>query len=138
MEVPMRAALTAGFLYFAIVFAAGFALGTLRVLWLAPLAGPLAAVAIELPVMLAVSWIASDWLCRSFRVLRTSAARLAMGGLAFVLLIAAEVALGTLGFGRSIDEVVADWGTTVGLLGLAGQVAFGLVPFLQAQWVLRR
>jgi hypothetical protein len=138
MEVPMRAALSAGLLYFAIVFAAGFALGTLRVLWLAPLAGPLAAVAIELPVMLLVSWVASDWLCRSFRVLRTGAARLAMGGFAFVLLMSAEVALGTLGFGRSIGEIVADWGTTVGLLGLAGQVAFGLVPFLQAQWVLRR
>jgi len=41
--------------YFLPVFALGFVLGTVRTLWLAPMLGELAAVAAELPVMLAAS-----------------------------------------------------------------------------------
>ena len=43
-------------LYAAIVFALGFALGTLRILFLAPVAGELAAAIVEVPLMLALSW----------------------------------------------------------------------------------
>jgi hypothetical protein len=49
-------------------------------------------VALELPVILAVAWVACGWLTRS--VPATASARLAMGGLAFALLIAAEILLG--------------------------------------------
>ncbi|HMS81791.1 MAG TPA: hypothetical protein PKC20_20190 [Burkholderiaceae bacterium] len=134
----MRAALLAGILYCAIVFAVGFALGTLRVTALAPRFGELAAVAIEVPAMLLASWLASGWLVRTFRVPRTSVARLAMGGLALVLLLAAEWTLGVVLFGRGAGEQLAAWTSPPGLLGLAAQLAFGLVPFAQAQWVLRR
>lgn len=134
----MRAALSAGSVYFAIVFAAGFALGTLRVTQLAPLLGEIGAVAVELPVMIAVSWFASAWLCRSWRVPRTSVARLAMGGLALALLLVAEFALGVLGFGRSADAQLVAWASAPGLLGLAGQLVFGLLPFVQVQLALRR
>jgi hypothetical protein len=88
--------------------------------------------------MLAVSWFTSAWLCRSWRVLRTSAARLAMGGFAFVLLVVAEWALGVYGFGRSAGAQLAAWMTDAGMLGLAGQVAFALMPFVQVQLTLRR
>ncbi len=134
----MPAALTAGVLYFAIVFSVGFALGTLRVTTLAPRLGELAAVAVEVPAMLVASWLASAWLVRGFRVPRTSIASLAMGGLALAVLIAAEWALGLVLFGRTAGEQLAAWTTPPGLVGLVAQLAFGLVPFVQAQLVLRR
>lgn len=48
---PLRFAVA----YVGAVFAAGFVLGVLRTLWLAPAVGPLAAVAFELPLVLAFS-----------------------------------------------------------------------------------
>jgi hypothetical protein len=58
-------------------------------------------------------------------------ARIVMGEIAFVLLILAEVVLGTL-LGRSVLAVFAGFATTAGLLGLAGQALFGVFPLLQA------
>jgi hypothetical protein len=134
----MRAAMPAAVLYFAIVFAVGFALGTLRVVALAPRLGELAAVAVEVPAMLLASWLASAWLVRRLRVPRTTVARLAMGGLALALLLAAEWVLGLVLFERGAAQQLAAWTTPPGLVGLAAQLAFGLVPFVQAQLVLRR
>jgi hypothetical protein len=134
----MPAAVPAGVLYFALVFAIGFALGALRVTLLAPAIGEFAAVAVELPLMLSASWFASAWLVRSFRVPRTGGARLLMGGVALALLLAAELGLGLFGFGRSLADQFAAWGSPVGLLGLGGQLAFGAIPFVQVQWQLRR
>jgi hypothetical protein len=137
-ENPMRAAVSAGSLYFAIVLALGFALGALRMSVLVPRLGELGAVALEVPVMLAASWSASAWLTRSFRVPRTSVARLAMGGVALGLLAAAEIMLGVLLFGRDAGAQLAALSTPPGLLGLGSQLAFGLIPFVQLQWMLRR
>ena len=110
------------------VFAAGFLLGTFRVLWLAPRHSPTAAVALELPLILAVAWIA----CRraAAAVPTTPRARLAMGGIAFLLLIAAEALVGT-AIGRGVAAQIRDLTAAAGLLGLAGQIAFALFPLLQ-------
>ncbi len=129
----MPAALTAGGLYFAIVFAAGFALGTLRVAVLAPRLGEFAAVALEVPAMLVVSWLVSARLVRTRRVPPTAAARLAMGGFALALLLGAEWALGFALTGRGPRGQVEAWLAPAGLLGLAAQLAFSLVPLLQAR-----
>ena len=51
----MNRAFAAATLYFAATFAAGFALGTFRTLFLAPRVGEFVAVLIELPIMLAVA-----------------------------------------------------------------------------------
>jgi hypothetical protein len=124
----MLQALSAGVRYFLVGFATGFLLGTLRVSVVAPALGPVASVVLELPVILAVAWVACGWLTRS--VPATAGARLAMGGLAFALLIAAEILLG-LALGRLPIEQLRDLATPAGLLGLAGQVAFGLFPLLR-------
>jgi hypothetical protein len=63
-------ALKAGFLYFAIVFAVGFVLGTIRVLLLVPHLGSTLAVSIELPLILVVSWFTCRWLTRRLHVPR--------------------------------------------------------------------
>ncbi|MDQ7010342.1 MAG: hypothetical protein Q9M29_00840, partial [Mariprofundaceae bacterium] len=61
-------ALQAGIAYFAMVFAAGFMLGIVRVMLLAPNVGETLAVAIELPIMLAVSWISCSMLIDRYSV----------------------------------------------------------------------
>jgi hypothetical protein len=122
--------LQAGVLYFAIIFAAGFALGTLRTLFLAPNVGGAIAVAVELPVMLVIAWFVSHRVATKLAVAPHFAARLVMGGSALLLLIIAEAVLGLI-LGRSLADMVAEYGTSTGLLGLAGQIAAGAFPILQ-------
>ncbi len=122
--------------YSAVVFIAGFILGTLRVLALAPRFGDIAAVALEIPVMLAFSWFASRAVCRRFAVPALLSPRVFLGGAAFALLIIAEVALSVWAFGLTVRGWAGSLGTPAGLLGLAGQVGFGAVPAIQA--ALRR
>ena len=127
----MSLALKAGSAYFAIVFCAGFLLGTMRVLALVPHVGEVIAVAIELPVMLIVSWIVCAWLIARLSVPRDAASRLAMGGLAFGLLMAAEIGVSILGFGRTMAEHMETYRHATALLGLLGQLAFALFPLVQ-------
>jgi hypothetical protein len=117
-------AIRAGSAYFASVFALGFLLGTLRTLVVAPLTGELAAVALELPVMLAASWIACGWALRRYDVSAATPARIAMALIAFLLLMAAEVLISVLIGGRSLAGHFALYRTIPALLGLCGQVAF--------------
>lgn len=123
--------LKAGLAYFAIMFATGFVLGALRVSLVAPRLGELGAVLIELPLMLAASWFVCRRLTAIMAVPARVADRLAMGGLAFVLLMITELALAGPLFGRSISQSLAAMATDAGLLGLSGQILFGLVPLLQ-------
>ena len=58
----MSAAVRAGIAYFAAAFAAGFALGTVRVLLVEPVFGELPAILAETPLMLAVSFVLARWL----------------------------------------------------------------------------
>ena len=127
----MSSALKAGLSYFAIVFAAGFVFGTIRALALAPHLGGTLAVAAELPVMLAVSWIACSWIMARHSVPQKIGARLLMGGVAFALLISAEIILGVVGFGRTVYEFFGAYRTAEGALGLLAQVAFGTFPLIQ-------
>jgi dipeptide/tripeptide permease len=125
-------ALLAGAAYFAIVFAAGFVLGALRVALVAPLVGETSAVVVELPVILTASWIACGWCVRRFDVAETVAPRLLMGAIAFALLMLAELCLSVVGLNRTFAEHVAALVSRPGLIGLAGQALFALFPALQA------
>lgn len=113
--------------YWAAIFALGFALGTVRTLWLAPALGDVMAVAAELPVMLAASWLVAARLLARGPVGSGSAA-LAMGLIALVLLLGAEAALAALLAGQSGSEWLAGMARPAGALGLAGQIAFALIP----------
>ena len=127
----MNCALRAGAAYFAIVFVLGFVLGTVRVFWLVPAIGALPAVAIELPIMLAASWLVCARLLRRFAVPHAIAARLVMGCSAFVLLMLAEFALATVAFGQSPAAFIAEFREPHALLGFLGQIGFALMPWLQ-------
>jgi hypothetical protein len=124
----MTSALRAGVAYFAIVFSVGFIFGTIRVLVLVPRLGETGGVAVELPIMLSVSWFACGWLLERFSVRGRWGHRLAMGGVAFVLLMVAELGLSILAFGRSAAEHLGTYRSWGAALGLAGQVAFAAFP----------
>ena len=126
-----HSSVVAGALYFAIVFAAGFVLGAIRTLLLAPRVGDLAAVAIELPVMLAVAWIACGAVLHWIRPGQGIAAHAVMGLVAFALLMAAELALSLVLGAPSIAAWLAGLTSAPGLLGLAGQVAFAVFPMVR-------
>jgi len=131
-------ALRAGLAYFVLVFALGFVLGALRVLFLQPALGATAAVLIELPLMLAASWWVCAWLLRRFAVPSVGTTRLVMGGCAFALLLLAEFALGTMVFAQSPAMFFAGFRAPHGWLGLLGQLGFALMPWLQRRRTMKR
>lgn len=118
--------------YWAIIFALGFVLGTVRVVWLAPAVGLLPATALELPVMLGASWWAAGRVLRRFGIMGGGAA-LAMGALAFALLLGAECGLAVVLLGESPGAWLAGLAVPHALLGLAGQVMFALIPWWRAR-----
>jgi hypothetical protein len=124
-------ALTAGVVYFGVVFAVGFCLGVPRTLVLLPLVGATWAVVIELPVILTLAW----WLCaRILRRLPLSLAEaLLMGATAFGFLLLGETLISVLLVGRDLSAHLALYAEAPHRLGLAGQVAFALFPFWQVK-----
>jgi len=133
----MTGALKAGTAYFAVVYAIGFLLGTVRVLLLAPLVGETMAVLFEAPLMLLISWIAARWSSETFAVPAKLSPRVVMGVFAFALLILGELGVSSLVFGRSLEATFAAYGSLPGVLGLAAQMIFALLPLAQAL-LLRR
>jgi hypothetical protein len=129
-RVNLRAA-NAGLAYFAVVFAAGSVIGVLRVPFVTPRLGETGAVLFELPVMLALSW----WVCRrlttSLGVSSARSARVAMGGVALVLLLIAEFGIAIFAFGRAATDHLQHYRELPMLLGLAGQIAFAAFPMIQ-------
>lgn len=127
--------LRAAFLYWLLAFAAGFVLGALRVMLVEPMLATwlqgyalLAAVAIEAPIMLTVSWFAAAWVLGR-RSAWTPAETLGMGGLAWLLLQLAELGL-ALAMGLSTAAYLEKLTTLAGVLGVALQLLFAFIPLL--------
>lgn len=57
----------AGLAYWAVVFALGFVLGTIRVTWVIPAVGLMPATLLELPIILGASWLAPGGWCAGLR-----------------------------------------------------------------------
>ena len=99
--------LKAGVLYFALVFGAGFVLGTIRTLWVVPRFGARTAELMETPIMLVVTLFSARWIIRRLVVPTRFLSRLGMGCLALALLLAAEFAFVLWLRGLSISEYLA-------------------------------
>jgi hypothetical protein len=123
-------ALKAGLLYFALVFGAGFALGPIRVLWLVPRLGERIAELLELPVMLLIIVLSARWIVRRFVLPPVAASRLAMGGLALGLLLAAEFTVVLWLRGMTLAEYFATRDPVSGTAYYATLVAFAVMPML--------
>lgn len=117
--------------YLVPVFAGAFVLGVLRVTVVAPALGETAAVALELPLVLALSWVVAGRVLRRWPVM-PGRGRLAMGAIAFALLMLAEAVL-SWALGTAPTAFLRAMATPAGALGLAGQMMFALVPWLHGR-----
>ena len=104
----MAALLKAGMAYFAIVFGAGFALGAVRVLWVAPRLGARAAELAEMPIMLAVVVAAARWLVRRFVQVHGRAGWYGAGVLAAALILAADFTTAVYVRGLPLDRYLGE------------------------------
>ena len=120
--------LKAGVLYFSLVFAAGFLLGSIRVPLLEPRLGARAAELLELPVMLLAIVAAARWVLRRLAVPASAAARLAMGGVALALMLAAEFGLVLSLRGMSIEQYLATRDPVSGTAYYLSLCVFALIP----------
>jgi hypothetical protein len=123
-------AIKAGLCYFALTFGAGFLLGPLRILLLVPRVGARAAELAELPVMIVVMWLAARWTIRRFHVPSSTASRLAMGVLAFMLLLAAEFLLVLPLRGLTLEQYFATRDPVSGVAYYASLVLLALMPLI--------
>jgi hypothetical protein len=99
--------LRAGVLYFLLVFGAGFVLGPVRILWVAPRLGTRLAEVFEAPIMLVIAFLAARWIVRRLAVPSAPWSRLSMGCFALGLLLLAEFSLVLWLRGLSIHEYLA-------------------------------
>jgi len=116
--------------YFAIVFGAGFVLGTARVLWLVPRLGGRTAELLELPLMLVAVFLAARWINGRFDAGRRPWTRFVIGVLALVFLLAAEVALGVALRDMSPKEALVNRDPVSGTAYYVGLCAFAIMPWL--------
>jgi hypothetical protein len=127
----LNAAFRAGMVYAGVVFAFGFMMGTIRALFVSPAIGEIYAVMLEIPVMLAVSWLSCLLVIRQFNVGTALAGRLTMGILAFCLLMMAEACLSMIALGVTLSQHLETYRAPAAILGLGAQIVFGALPVIQ-------
>jgi hypothetical protein len=119
--------------YCAIVFGAGFVLGTFRVLWVVPRLGTRSAELVESPLMLLVMVLAARWVTRHCSAGVGTSASLGIGVTALALLLAAEMGLGVALRGGSVVEVLLNKDPVSGTVYYALLGVFALMPWLLAR-----
>ncbi len=116
--------------YFALVFSAGFLLGSVRVIWLVQQLGARTAELSEIPVMLIVSFFTANWVCRRFAVPPKTTARLIIGITALICLIIVEFTF-VLGLqGITIREYIENRDPLSGGIYALSLILFALMPLL--------
>jgi hypothetical protein len=119
----------AALVYFALAFAAGFALGLIRVPFLVPALGERVAMALEAPFLLTACFFAARWTTARFAVPPTLGARLGLGALALALLLAIELGVPALQGQMPAQYLAARDPGAVALFGLL-LLGFALLPAL--------
>lgn len=116
-------------IYFAMVFGAGFALGIVRTLWLAPAIGDRAAELIEAPLMLAITVLAARFIAA-----RTpNGALIAVGIIAACLVISFDVVVGVALRDMSIREIFVDRDIVAGTVYYLLIGVFAAAPYFAAK-----
>ena len=123
----------AGVLYFAVVFGAGFALGTIRTLWIVPRVGTRLAELMEAPIMLVVTILAARWLVLRFALPLRPSNRLGMGCIALVLMLVAEFGFVLWIRGVSVKEYLAKRDPVSGTVYYLMLLVFALMPLIVAR-----
>jgi hypothetical protein len=120
----------AGSIYFALVFGAGFVLGTIRVLWLVPAVGTRTAELLEMPAMLTVISLSARWVARHFTVPYTASSRLAMGGLGLLLILVVDFTVVLWIRGRSFSQYFEAFDPVAGTAYFVMLGVFAVMPLL--------
>ncbi len=126
----MKETIKAGVVYFALVFAAGFVLGTLRTLWVVPRVGPRIAELAEAPIMVGISILAARWVVWRACIPPLWPRRLAMGCIALGLMLLAEFAFVLWVRGLTIRGYFEARDPVSGTAYFAALGAFALIPVL--------
>ena len=120
--------LKAPFLYFLLVYLAGFALGTVREFLVTPAVGLTNALLIEMPIMAVVSFFAARFVLGRTPEARTPGDRLFVGCAAFIWLLMAEEAMTRILRGISIFTLWADFEPLAAFANIVGLGLFMLMP----------
>ncbi len=122
--------LKTGFLYFALVFAAGFVLGILRELWAVPGFGQMTAELMEMPVMLVVIVFAARWTVRRLETPPAPLARLGIGLVALGALIFMELTVVLAMRGLTLRDYIETRDPVSGTVYLVMLGVFAIMPLL--------
>jgi hypothetical protein len=125
--------LKASLLYFALVFGAGFVLGSVRILWVVPRFGIRMAELMETPMMFVVTIVAARWTVRRLAVASTPSSRLSMGFVAVGFLLVAEFTLVLWLRGLSIREYLTTRDPVSGTVYYMMLGVFAIMPLLVAR-----
>jgi hypothetical protein len=123
----------AGVLYFALVFGAGFVLGTIRTLWIVPRFGARIAELMETPIMFVMTVLAARWMARHLFLPPTPATRLGVGLVALGFLLITEFTVVLRLRGLTIREYLAERDAVAGTVYLIMLGVFALMPVLVAR-----
>ena len=123
-------ALTAGVIYFLLVFAVEWILGPIRELWAVPHFGRMAATLSEAVIMLIAMMVAARWVIRRFEVPQTLSDTLSIGLIAMGLLFPAEIAGVLWVRGLSLREYLASFVSAPGIISLLMFLLFWAMPTL--------
>jgi hypothetical protein len=129
--------LKTGALYFLVVFAAGFVLGPIRILWVVPRLGARAAELIEAPIMLAVIVLAARWVVRRAPVPTPLTRWLGAGFFALAVMVTVEFTVVLTLRGLSFREYLERRDPVSGAVYVLLLGFFAVAPFLVA-WTRRR
>ncbi|HXY50051.1 MAG TPA: hypothetical protein VEI01_11410 [Terriglobales bacterium] len=125
--------LTPGILYFALVFGAGFVLGTICTLWLVPRVGARRAELMEMPIMLAVTIFAARWTVLRLAVPPVPSVRLGIGCIALVLLLITEFGFVLWIRGMTISGYLATRDPVSGTAYYITLLVFAIMPLVVAR-----
>jgi hypothetical protein len=125
--------LKAGLCYFALVFGAGFVLGTIRVVLIVPRVGMRTAELLETPLMFVATFLAARWVVRRFSLPPRTITRLGVGfvGLGFLLLLEFTVVLWIQGL--TIGEYFESRDLVAGMVYIVMLGLFTVMPWLVAR-----
>ena len=125
-----RGTIKPGLFYFAIVFAVGFGLGIVRVLWLVPRLGKRWAELLEMPLMFLAILLAAKWVTQRFSVPFALFERIVIGMVALSLMVCLEFTLVLWLQGLTLREYIGNRDPVSGIAYVIMLGVFGLLPCL--------
>jgi len=124
----MLIVLRVSLLYLCFVFAAGFLLGIVRVMFMVGLLGERYAELAEMPFMILVCGVTAYYLVKKYREQLSTARAVCVGLISLVLLLAVEFSVVLELRGLSIPEYFALRDPVSGTAYIVGLVSFALAP----------